>query len=79
MALRPSGLRTSSQKNTRYALQMAIFAIIVQLFAFWLLNNQFFLSYILRVIALLLFAGQILSKQVRKTFIQVSMCLAQIN
>ena len=58
---------------------MAIFAIIVQLFAFWLLNNQFFLSYILRVIALLLFAGQILSKQVRKTFIQVSMCLAQIN
>ena len=62
-----------------YALQMAIFAIIVPLYAFWLLNNQFFLSYILRVIALLFFAGQILSKQVRKTFIQVSMCLAQIN
>ena len=54
---------------------MAIFAIIVQLFA----KQPIFPSYILRDIALLFFAGQILSKQVRKIFIQVSMCLAQIN
>ena len=42
MALRPSGLRTSSQKNTRYALQMAIFAIIAPLYAFWLLKQPIF-------------------------------------
>ena len=42
VALRPSGLRTSSQRDTLYALHMTIFAMVVPLYACWLLIQSIF-------------------------------------